>query len=507
MSLLLILLLLLSVSCAPSKSSDIGSGGWAQSADTAGCFFSFNSEKSYLLSGIFRRPLRETVDMTVNWFKGLFQPQDSFQISFSFHHTDDGAAQGTETTLNVNNGEQCILDLRRVVQRYIESKMNPCELADLGASGVVSSRDFTQTVLNLLLRMLIEEQVGDGALAEDIAADIETAQAVLAEQSCSGAPLDRPGLQTLASNMQSYAGDSGKQIIFLLDYDGTLAPIVALPQLAAPDEELLALLPQVADRSSETHVVSGRGQADLQDWLGSLPIGLHAEHGLLSSNIPTSGQARQWVVDPRLPEERIEEIKQERDRVIRPILESAINDPALYVDGASPLWTDPATGKQYPALLIEEKYISLVLHFRAAEEVLGRDLEAWADGWREQLETAIAANNLPLVVTGQPADKNREVQIDKDAIGIADVQIHKGKIANGVTEHFDLSKPTLIIAAGDSGTDEDLFEAIHSIEEANEAVESYTIHVGALKEGVSTAARFIVDSPAEIRYLLQQFVN
>ena len=72
-------------------------------------------------------------------------------------------------------------------------------------------------------------------------------------------------------------------LVLLLDYDGTLVPFAPIPALAEPDDQLVALLRDLADRpNTEVHVVSGRTQEALERWLGALPIGLHAEHGLLS---------------------------------------------------------------------------------------------------------------------------------------------------------------------------------------------------------------------------------
>jgi trehalose-6-phosphatase len=54
------------------------------------------------------------------------------------------------------------------------------------------------------------------------------------------------------------AAQQAPQVRLLLDYDGTLVPLVRAPELAAPDEELLALLADVARVPSvKVDVVSG----------------------------------------------------------------------------------------------------------------------------------------------------------------------------------------------------------------------------------------------------------
>lgn len=76
----------------------------------------------------------------------------------------------------------------------------------------------------------------------------------------------------------------------LLDYDGTLVELQRQPELATPDADLCALLRALASREdTEVVVVSGRPRQALAQWLGELPIGLSAEHGLwlrLSNDLP-----------------------------------------------------------------------------------------------------------------------------------------------------------------------------------------------------------------------------
>ena len=69
-------------------------------------------------------------------------------------------------------------------------------------------------------------------------------------------------------------------------------PYTPTPELARPDAALLELLEELAKRPhTELHVVSGRGREPLEQWLGDLPIGLHAEHGFWSR----SAGSHTWV--------------------------------------------------------------------------------------------------------------------------------------------------------------------------------------------------------------------
>ena len=72
-----------------------------------------------------------------------------------------------------------------------------------------------------------------------------------------------------------------EELYVLLDYDGTLVPFAATPELARPDPELLELLHRFADRrGTQIEIVSGRDRDTLGEWLGGLPITLRAEHGM-----------------------------------------------------------------------------------------------------------------------------------------------------------------------------------------------------------------------------------
>ena len=81
-------------------------------------------------------------------------------------------------------------------------------------------------------------------------------------------------------------------LLLLLDYDGTLVPFAATPDLARPDPGLVTLLGAVSARpDTEVHVVSGRAREALDHWLGHLPVWLHAEHGFWSR----APDSKEWV--------------------------------------------------------------------------------------------------------------------------------------------------------------------------------------------------------------------
>lgn len=74
---------------------------------------------------------------------------------------------------------------------------------------------------------------------------------------------------------------SGKRLL-LLDYDGTLSPIVKHPADAKPTKEIISTLKRLAkDAQNEVVIISGRSKSDLSDWFGHIDIALAAEHGAL----------------------------------------------------------------------------------------------------------------------------------------------------------------------------------------------------------------------------------
>jgi trehalose 6-phosphate synthase/phosphatase len=73
---------------------------------------------------------------------------------------------------------------------------------------------------------------------------------------------------------------AARRRLLVLDYDGTLAPIVKKPELAVPGPFLRGLLASLAaDSRNKVVICSGRDKKTLDNWLGALPLDLAAEHG------------------------------------------------------------------------------------------------------------------------------------------------------------------------------------------------------------------------------------
>lgn len=77
-----------------------------------------------------------------------------------------------------------------------------------------------------------------------------------------------------------YRYDQSRKRLILLDYDGTLAALKPRPEDAKPTPELLILLENLANDSSNRVVInSGRDHLTLDNWLGKLSVSFAAEHG------------------------------------------------------------------------------------------------------------------------------------------------------------------------------------------------------------------------------------
>ncbi|MFL5355518.1 bifunctional alpha,alpha-trehalose-phosphate synthase (UDP-forming)/trehalose-phosphatase [Archangium sp.] len=230
-------------------------------------------------------------------------------------------------------------------------------------------------------------------------------------------------------------------LLLLIDYDGTLVPFTARPELATPDAELLDLLQRLATRpNTRVHIVSGRTKETLEAWLGSLPVGLHAEHGLYSR--PAPGEP--WT--------SLEGVPTDWKNLVRPVLE--------------------AFAARVPGAFVEEKSASLAWHYRQVDRVFGA---RQARELRLHLGEVFAHGPLEVL----PGDKVVEVR----ARGV-----NKGRVVGRVTE--GMAPGTRVVAIGDDRTDEDLFAALPE--------GSLDIHAG----GRNSRARYRVAGPTEVRKLL-----
>ncbi|HEY8375076.1 MAG TPA: trehalose-phosphatase, partial [Nannocystis sp.] len=247
---------------------------------------------------------------------------------------------------------------------------------------------------------------------------------------------------------------AGRRVVLVLDYDGTLVPIVRRPDLAAPDPDLLELLEELSQKTCLLiHVVSGRPCAEIERWLGHLPIGLHAEHGMftrvggrVSGEGEPIAQGAEWRQRSAVPEDLREKVLALLERV------SACT----------------------PGSHVEVKAAGLAWHYRQAEREQGAHQ---ARELRLHLRELLVGT--PLEVLG--GDK---------VVEIRPRGVHKGLVLRET-----LLPDDLVIAIGDDRTDEDLF---------------VTAPEGALTAKVGpgpSAARFRVPDVAAVRAILRALAD
>ena len=230
-----------------------------------------------------------------------------------------------------------------------------------------------------------------------------------------------------------------RQRLLLLDYDGTLASYAPNPGPITPNQELLSLLSKLAQKpATAVAIVSGRSQAELEAAFDHLPVGMAAEHGFF---LKESGG--QWHA-------------------------------ARTFDNA---WKKPvralmqAYAAQLPGVLIEEKAVALVWHYRQAAA-------ARAHKMARKLHEALGAISKDLGVRVTQGHKIVEVRLEG---------VHKGLAALHWLQQNDWD---FVLAAGDDTTDEDLFRFLPA--------HAHTIKIG---HG-HTRARHRLDSPKALHQLL-----
>ena len=225
----------------------------------------------------------------------------------------------------------------------------------------------------------------------------------------------------------------------LLDYDGTLTPIVLRPAAARPGRALLDLLMKLGtDPRTTVALISGRDRKTMQKWFGSLPVHLVAEHGA-------------WIREAGEEWKMLKEQRGDWKPRIIPILER-------YMD-------------RLPGAFVEEKEFSVAWHYRGAHP---EQSDALAGELVDHLMNFTA---------------NIDVQVirGKKVIEVRNAGIHKGIAGLHFLskDHFDF-----ILAAGDDWTDEDLFAVLPD--------SAFTIRVGQ----VNSRARFNLDDPEDVFSLL-----
>jgi len=234
--------------------------------------------------------------------------------------------------------------------------------------------------------------------------------------------------------------------LVMLDYDGTLKPLVDSPDPndAKPSVRIINILRALA-ADDRTHVViiSGRSKEAIDDWFGTYDIALVAEHGAWVKK-----QDGEWT-------EQRTSFEDHREGIM-----NILNKYALRTPGS----------------VVEQKSHSVVWHYRnvLSELAYNRNQNIMNDLERILEGTDISAHH------------------GKKIIEIKPDSVDKGKVADAIYRDI---KPDFTICIGDDFTDEDMFKALPE--------EAITIKVG---EGPSSAL-LRLGQVRDVHSLLSELAN
>lgn len=240
----------------------------------------------------------------------------------------------------------------------------------------------------------------------------------------------------------------GRRCAVFLDYDGTLTPIAALPELATLSGEMQDTVRRVA-AAWPTTIVSGRGREDVTALVGLDGINYAGSHGF-------------DIAGPEVPGFFLEV-----DAALAPVVAEATEELRRRT-------------AQIPGVSVEDKKFSVAVHYRLAAENRVPEVERIVDealADRPKLEKGLGKRVFEL----RPArewDKGKAVLWLLDALG--------------------LDGPDVVpIHIGDDVTDEDAFRALDGR------------GVGILVTEIPrpTAARYSLQDTIEVRELLERLTD
>lgn len=258
-----------------------------------------------------------------------------------------------------------------------------------------------------------------------------------------------------------------KKRLLLLDYDGTLTPIVKVPEMALPSERLLKALEILSkDERNVIYIISGRDGAFLGKHLGQFRnIGFSAEHG-------------GFVKEPGQDEYRnlTEDLDMTWMKDIRSVFE---------------YYTERTAGS-----FIEQKKSAVTWHYRGADPDFG---SFQAKECQAHLENLTSQNKLAI-----------EVLVGKKNLEVRPLAINKGEIVKRIL--YDNPDAEFVFCAGDDKTDEDMFRTLFTLAPSSPEVEASApeglnmtalapgkIDVGAGKAKVSKDQALLISPPTPLK--------
>lgn len=207
--------------------------------------------------------------------------------------------------------------------------------------------------------------------------------------------------------------DSGT-LVLLLDFDGTLSPIVENPEDAAITPDAQLAVTRLMNAGATIAIVSGRGLADARERLGLPSLAYAGNHGM-EIEMPGLRQVH--------PEAA----------AARPSLDSVIERLGKELGGI-------------PGTIIEDKGLTLSVHYRQVARTM-------VERVRAAVHEAGGAHSELKVTEGKEVLEVRP-----------DVDWHKGRAVEFLLEKMRPPKGAPILYIGDDRTDEDAFSALREVD-------------------------------------------
>lgn len=237
-------------------------------------------------------------------------------------------------------------------------------------------------------------------------------------------------------------------LLVMLDFDGTLAPLVEHPDLAALPEETRKHLERLAAASSvDLAVISGRAVSDLRARIGLEGVEYSGNHG------------RERL---RPGSDHIEFRKEALQAV-----EAAARAAAEAVGGIE-------------GAFVEDKGLTAALHYRRVPPARHAQVRRAVEALIPRLASGIRVEEGKMVFELLPSDGQ-----------------NKGKLALTLFEEKGGADSVVPIYCGDDVTDETVFEALPR--------EALTVHVG--DGGKNSRARYRLDGPEQVSEFLGRIAD
>ncbi len=242
-----------------------------------------------------------------------------------------------------------------------------------------------------------------------------------------------------------------RNVLFLSDYDGTLTPVVERPELAFLPEDTRRLLISLSRQSNYTvGIVSGRALVDLKEKVNIEDLVYAGNHGF-----EVEGPGLNFI-NPLAQEVR------PIFRIIRQVLSMALGT--------------------IKGVLVEDKGITLSIHYRQVEEEKTRDVKSIVEN---TIKGPLTRGLVKLTSGKKVIEVRPAVDWDKGkAIRLLMKRYGKGGRNSGLVPVY----------LGDDQTDEDGFRMIEKYGQG------ITIHIG--ESWAESSARYYLTSPLEVQKFL-----